>query len=305
MSCPYLCLYCNVSSPTCSLLAVSIHTTCTCAVVSGRELLQTAPWDAVPAQPILYDPKEEVVVTTITDNRVPVVDSSGVLGFLGEANARSIDADGEVYAINNVAQANYPNPKTANPNGWRVKTKARGIVNLATDTEETVGVYNLVNSNSKLAPAISKAATTILSSGSAGGFAATDASALARPGLQYGVTVAEADQYFANTAQDTNPLGLTVATGVVADAYLSGVARARADAGQGISVALARNVMQSNVGGVASDVRHRANAARWYMAPGHAIGGSANIGRSGRIYQYTQGRVRSDLGSSTSGILNW
>lgn len=95
------------------------------------------------------------------------------------------------------------------------------------------------------------------------------------------------------------------AAGILGDGYFGGAARARATAGQGQSIALARNVMVTNAGGTISDVRSNANAARWYMSPGHAVAGAANIGRSGRIYQFTQGRSRANLGTASSGVLNW
>lgn len=63
--------------------------------------------------------------------------------------------------------------------------------------------------------------------------------------------------------------------------------------------------MLTNVGGTISDVRTNSNSARWYMSPGHAIAGAVNAGRSGRIYQFTQGRARSSLGTATTGVLNW
>jgi len=46
--------------------------------------------------------------------------------------------------------------------------------------------------------------------------------------------------------------------------------------------------MRTNVGGTVSDVRSNANSGRWYMSPGTAVSGAANIGYSGRVYQYTQ-----------------
>ncbi|WIA23801.1 hypothetical protein OEZ85_013477 [Tetradesmus obliquus] len=74
---------------------------------------------------------------------------------------------------------------------------------------------------------------------------------------------------------------------------------------KGQTVALARGVVNTNVGGVFQDVRTNANSARWYMSPGHAISGAANIARSGRVAQFTQGRSRSSLGTAQGGVLNW
>jgi hypothetical protein len=52
-------------------------------------------------------------------------------------------------------------------------------------------------------------------------------------------------------------------------------------------------------------VRTNANSARWYLSPGHAIAGAANVGYSGRVWQYTQGRARAEQGTATSGVLNY
>jgi len=41
------------------------------------------------------------------------------------------------------------------------------------------------------------------------------------------------------------------------------------------------------------------------MSPGHAVAGTANVGSSGRVYMFTQGRARSSLGAATSGVLNY
>lgn len=54
-----------------------------------------------------------------------------------------------------------------------------------------------------------------------------------------------------------------------------------------------------------ADVRTNANAARWYLAPGHAIAGAVNVGKSGRVQQFTQGRARAEQGTATTGVLNY
>lgn len=68
-------------------------------------------------------------------------------------------------------------------------------------------LLNTARADSKLAPAIAKAGTNVLTKQGGGSF--TDALAFARPGLQYGATVADADQYMMSTAQDVNPYGLS------------------------------------------------------------------------------------------------
>jgi hypothetical protein len=52
-------------------------------------------------------------------------------------------------------------------------------------------------------------------------------------------------------------------------------------------------------------VRTNANSARWYLSPGHAVAGAANIAHAGRVWQYTQGRARAEQGTATSGVLNY
>jgi hypothetical protein len=230
---------------------------------------------------------------------------TGVVGFLGENKVTGVDDDGNVVEVSNSANAAYPNKKFDNPNGWRFKVKANSSVTLATKTQETIDVLNSARTDAKLGPAITKAGTNVLSNSQSGGLVVTDASAFGRPGLQYGVTLAEADQYVMNTAQDVSFSGINTYGGYVDDAFLGAAVRARATAGQGQTVALARGVLNTNVGGVVQDVRSNANSARWYMSPGHAIAGAANIARSGRVYQFTQGRSRSSLGTAQSGILNW
>lgn len=213
----------------------------------------------------------------------------------------SLLVPGNPTDISQSASAAYPNPKFDNPNGWRFKVKANSSVTVA--TKSAINLVNSARADSKLGPAIAKAGTNVLSTDAI--FGVTDVNAYARPGLQYGATVAEGDQYLASTKQDVTGNNFNAYGGYVADAFMGGVVRARATAGQGQTVAAARNVMISNVGGIASDVRTDANSARWYMSPGHAIAGAANIARSGRIYMYTKGRARAELGTATSGILNW
>jgi hypothetical protein len=48
----------------------------------------------------------------------------------------------------------------------------------------------------------------------------------------------------------------------------------------------------------------RANSAKWYMAPGHAVAGGEAIGIGGHVVEASDVRARADLGTATSGVLN-
>lgn len=122
--------------------------------------------------------------------------------------------------------------------------------------------------------------------------AETAAEATSRPGLQYGATVAIADQHQVSTQDYAYDYG-----GV----YMS--TRARAQAGQGQTVAIAKGRGEVKQGTSYSDVRSDANSARWYMSPGHAISGAVNIGRGGRAKAYTENRARSSIGTAMGGVL--
>lgn len=52
-------------------------------------------------------------------------------------------------------------------------------------------------------------------------------------------------------------------------------------------------------------MRTNANSARWYLSPGHAIAGLANVARSGRLAQFSQGRARAEQGSANTGVLTY
>lgn len=119
----------------------------------------------------------------------------------------------------------------------------------------------------------------------------TVAEATSRPGLQYGATVARADQHLISTDTDTYDYTLYMTT------------RARAQAGQGQTIALAKGEGENRQGGMINDVRSDSNAARWYMSPGHAVSGIANIGRGGGVVAYSENRARSSLGTAQGGIL--
>jgi hypothetical protein len=250
---------------------------------------------------------DTVRVNTVVDNRVPSIDpaTGAIIGFLGEGKVTGLDGDGNVVEVSTSANAAYPNKRFDNPNGWRFKVKANSSLTLATKTQDFVDTFNSARTDAKLGPAITKASSNILTNSQSGGQFVTDATANARPGLQYGATVAQADQYVMNTAQELSYGGLNTYGGYIDDGFVGTATRARATAGQGPVVALARGVTNTNVGGIFSDVRSNAAAARWYMSPGHAISGSANVGRSGRVAQFTQVRSRASLGTAQGGALNW
>eukprot|EP00775_Hariotina_reticulata_P003102 gene3102-3381_t len=245
-------------------------------------------------QQVVYNPYvNEVKVSRLLDNRLPFDQTGGIQDAQKRQRATiTQNEDGDITSAQLSATANYPDKVLDNPNGWRFKTVANSTMVIA--TPEDIKVRNTATANSKLAPAIALAGTNILTRGGVEGY--TDVAAFGRPGLQYGATVAKADQYLQSLATDSFNTG---------DGFSSGASRARATAGQGITVAMARNVMRTNVGGIVSDVRSNANSGRWYMSPGTAVSGAANIGYSGRIYQFTQGRSRAELGTAEGGVLNW
>ncbi|KAF8060350.1 hypothetical protein HT031_004886 [Scenedesmus sp. PABB004] len=287
------------------LVALALCSAVFVAQARPRRELQQAPWDPNAPTPVLtvlpLKSNDTIYATGVVDNRVPVVAPDGTITWLGENRVTEEDGAGNPISVSQSITANYPNKEFDNPEGWRFKTKANASMTIV--SKGNVDLFNAATANGKLAPAIAKAGTNAIVNG--GGFAVTDALAFGRPGLQYGATVAVADQYIVDTTQDATPTAISTQSGFVDDGILAGVARARAQAGQGETVALARNVMNTNVGGTVSDVRMNANSAKWYMAPGHAIGGAANIQRTGRLYQFTQGRTRSDLGTAQGGVLNW
>ncbi|KAF6264586.1 hypothetical protein COO60DRAFT_72209 [Scenedesmus sp. NREL 46B-D3] len=289
-------------------MALALFSAAIVAQARPREL-QQAPWEIPPPAVVNVLPLSQnntVRVNTVVDNRVPVVNPvTGDLGFQGENRVTGVDDDGNVVEVVAGASAVYPNKKFDNPNGWRFKVKANSSVTLATKTPEFVSVVNTARADAKLAPSIAKAGTNVLFNSQSGGEFFTDAIAYGRPGLQYGATVGEADSYITNTAQDLSFSGIPTFGGYTDDGFVAAAVRGRAQAGQGQTVALARGVVNTNVGGAIQDVRTNANSARWYMSPGHAVSGVANIARSGRVFQYSEGRTRSSLGTSTGGVLNW
>jgi len=253
-----------------------------------------------PGRTVDYNPlQKKVIVESVLDTREPADSAAGIRGKekqntpTGLPQTRAVALEGDqVTQARVVINSAYPDPILQNPNGWRVGSKANSTMIVASSAP-TVNVWNSANANAKLAPAIAVAGTNTLTSG--GTLALTEASAASRPGLQYGVVLAKADQHMVNTNEEFwNGLNTNL-----------GVVRARAVAGQGQTVALGRNVMRQGVGQGVSDVRTNANSARWYLSPGHAIAGAANIVKAGRVYQYTQGRSRAEQGTATSGILNY
>lgn len=94
--------------------------------------------------------------------------------------------------------ASYPDPVLQNPNGWRVGAKTNSTIVVATNAD-SLKVFNQAQAGSKLAPAIALASTNTLSSGPT--TAITTVEATGRPGLQYGVVLAKADQQMVNTGE--------------------------------------------------------------------------------------------------------
>lgn len=164
------------------------------------------------------------------------------------------------------AEASYPNVKFDNPGGWRFKTLANSTLvfvypDALTTTE--LRLNNLARSDSKLAPATALASNYAERNGTV--YSTADAQAMSRPGLQYGSTVAIADQNIVSSAD-------------YAYDYSSGArlaTRARAQAGQGQTVALVKAASEVKQGVAGSEAYSDANSARWYMAPGHAVSGKA------------------------------
>lgn len=67
---------------------------------SGREL-QQAPWELTPGTQTYLPLKSNDTVSTnrVMDNRIPVVDQAGNLGFLGEASLVDSNPDGERLGV--------------------------------------------------------------------------------------------------------------------------------------------------------------------------------------------------------------
>jgi hypothetical protein len=95
--------------------------------------------------------------------------------------------------------AAYPDKLFQNPNGWRVGAKVNSTVAIATPTANEVQVYNQDRADSKLAPAIAIAGTSLLTAQPTTSY--TQAESYARPGLQYGVTFSDADQQMVNLGE--------------------------------------------------------------------------------------------------------
>jgi hypothetical protein len=243
-------------------------------------------------------PDQRIVNVSSVVNNLVIQKGNGIVQDAQGLTSSKVktDADGRITYVKNSAVANYPDPDLSDlgNDAWRFKTTSNATLVVATGSTDDVTMSNTAVSTSKLAPAIAMGGTNVLTAG--GGKVFTDVAATSRPGLQFGATVAKADQYVQSTANDaaTTP-----------DGFLAGATRSRATSGQGVTVALSRNVMRSNVGGTVSDVRANANSARWYMSPGTAVAGAANVGYSGRVYQYTQGRARASLGTANTGVLNY
>lgn len=93
---------------------------------------------------------------------------------------------------------NYPDPVLENPNGWNVGVKSKVVQNIVS-TADDVKVVTSAGAVAKLAPAIAMAATNTLTAAPTAAY--TSAQAVARPGSQYGVTLASSDQHMVNLSE--------------------------------------------------------------------------------------------------------
>jgi hypothetical protein len=94
--------------------------------------------------------------------------------------------------------ANYPDIVLDNPNGWNVGVKSKVTQNIVS-TADGVTVVTSAGANSKLAPAIALATTNTLTAAPTAAY--TGAEAYGRPGNQYGVVLASADQHMVNLSE--------------------------------------------------------------------------------------------------------
>jgi hypothetical protein len=244
----------------------------TVAHLATARQLQQAPWEEPLPEVINIDPANKTVYVNDT---------------IYAPKAAFPASQALVNAI-----ANYPNPKTDNPNGWRFKTISNATI--VGGTQFPVGIGRLQSiSNSKLAPAIALSGANIESPGATGVLARTRANSY--PGLQYGVTLAKSDYKAVSTApfepttKLTNPVVVFMSQDV--------------NTGQGQAVNLV-NVDAEGKNLVIGDARGEARSGRWYMAPGNAIMGSRFNLKGSQTAVFSRNRARTSIGSSTSGVLH-
>eukprot|EP00775_Hariotina_reticulata_P003999 gene3999-4249_t len=189
-------------------------------------------------------------------------------------------------------------PPPTLPFPWKVKAIANSslvYVYPSTTTAKDVILSNNAIASAAMAPAIAYATTAGQHSrDTLKGI--TAAVATARPGQLHGATVAMADQQLAGTAAE--------AAGE-ADTSLEMASLAKATSGQGATVALATGQGHTGRGSITSEVRSTADSARWYMSPGSAASGAANIGQGGQVTLHTVNRARSSLGAASGGVLKY
>jgi hypothetical protein len=177
--------------------------------------------------------------------------------------------------------------------GEKVAVKATSkAVAIAPDGGNRVAVRSAANANTKWAPAKAYATAYGQNGGGNPVLVLAAARAVGKPAPQYGAVVSQ-----------TDAVGIS-GGGTPQDAGLVGIlSTSRATGGQGQSIAGAFAYGESAAGTFQS-VDARANAAKWYMAPGNAVAGAENIGRGGHIGLETDVRPRADLGTATGGVLN-
>jgi hypothetical protein len=242
------------------------------AHLAAARQLQQAPWEEPPPAVVDIDPANKTLYVNAT------IYAPKAAFPAGQALANAI--------------ANYPNPKTDNPNGWRFKTISNASI--VGGTQFPVGIGRLQSiSTSKLAPAIALSGANIESPGATGILARTRANSY--PGLQYGVTLAKSDYKAVSTApfEPTDKLTSPVVVFMGQDV----------NTGQGQAVNLV-NVDAEGRNLVIGDVRGETRSGRWYMAPGNAIMGSRFNLKGSQTAVFSRNRARSSFGSSTSGVLH-
>jgi hypothetical protein len=190
------------------------------------------------------------------------------------------------------AFADYPDPVLENPDGWRFKVISNASIVLGSNNT-AVGARIDSIANSKLAPAIALASGNIYGAGAAALLARNGATA--RPGLQYGVTLAKTDgKVTSSAAFDPENLSKGVVLMLVNQDAVSG---------QGQTV----NLMSGRLEGsnlALGDMRGRSIADRWYLAPSHAVMGVSWDIKGGQAATFSRNIVRASQGSATSGMLH-
>lgn len=190
------------------------------------------------------------------------------------------------------ARASYPDPVLENPNGWRFKVVSNASLVLGSNTSAVAAIIS--TADSKLAPAIALASADMEAAGPV--ILLDRVIARARPGLQYGVTMAKTDARLVSTAP-FNP-ALNFSSGPVTMFVGQDV-----ESGQGQAVNLMSADLQGNNLAL-GDSRGRTFADRWYLAPSHAVMGQLWKIRGGQAGTFSKNTVRASQGTATSGVLH-